>query len=94
MFRRTVPHPFELALRIVDAAELEERAPQSDARREVFRMEFQAFAAGVDGVAPETETPVLFGQLRKGERGRVPLDPSPQVVDARAVSHDGLWYRD
>ena len=62
--------------------ELDERAPERHARRQVRRMNLEAGPARIDRLLILPGATALLGQLGKRNRRRVLLDPAPQVIDA------------
>ena len=76
---------FELVPRVVEPAELEQRSPERDARRDVGRVPLQAGFTCGDRVLELPCPAVLFGQGRERDRRRILLDPASQFLDAGVV---------
>ena len=76
---------FELVPRLVEPAELEQRSPERDARRDIGRVPLQAGFTGGDRVLELPCPAVLFGQGRERDRRRILLDPASQFLDAGVV---------
>ena len=77
----------ELCLRLVELIERDQGAPQRYARRRVIGMTLQAGAADVRRSRGIARAPELLGQLREGNRRRVLLDPTPEILDALVGGH-------
>ena len=87
VFRRALEHQLELALRVVELVQLDERAAERDARGEIPGMQPEAGAADVDRFLVLPGAAAFFGELRKRNRRRILLDPASKVFNARVVSH-------
>ena len=91
VLRRALEHPLELELPFVELTELDERAAEGDARREVSGMNREAGPAGVDRFLMYfSGPPALFGELGKSNRRRILLDPASQIVNARIFGHQSM----
>ena len=82
VLRRLRGHELEFEARVVELPEVEQGPPQRDPRRQVAGMPGQPFAADPHRVLGLPGAPVLFGQLREGNRRRVGFDPASQIVDS------------
>ena len=87
VFRRALENVFELDERDVEIVELDQRAAERDPSREVTGMKFEAGAADVDRFLKVAGAPAFLGELREGDRRRVPLDPASKIVNPLAVGH-------
>jgi hypothetical protein len=72
----------ELDPRVGELSEVEQRPPERHPCRQIAGMPGEALAADPHGLLGLPGTPVFLGQLRKGNRRRVGLDPASQVIDA------------
>ena len=66
-------------LRLVELLQLEERAPERHAGREISGVNGEAGAADVHGFLELPGAPVFLGQLGESDRRRVLLDPSSKI---------------
>jgi hypothetical protein len=86
-------------LSAIEIAELDEGPAERDTGREITGMKGEADAARIHRVLMLAGTPVFLGELRKGNRRRVLLDPPTKVFDLRVVGHglrlhgDGSYCR-
>ena len=87
VFRRALEDRFELAPCGIELLEFEQSAPERHARRQIARMDGQSRAAHLDGLLMLAGAPVLFGELRKGDRRGIFLDPPAKVFDSRVFRH-------
>jgi hypothetical protein len=87
IFRSAPEHEFELALRLVELIQLEQRASERDVCGEVTGMDRQAGATGFNRLVDPPRTAELLSELREGNRRRILLDPASKVLDARRVGH-------
>ena len=87
ILRRTLEHVLELGERGVEIVELDQRASQRNARREISGMEFETGAADLHRLVVAAGAPQFFRQLREGDRRRVLLNPAPKILNPLAVSH-------
>src|SRR5262245_11656026 len=62
---RSAPYSFELALRLVQAAEIDERPTKRDTRREIAWVNGESSATSADRLFETSGLPVFFGQLRE-----------------------------
>ncbi len=81
VLRRFGDHELELAARLGQLAEVEQRAPEGHACRQVAGMTDQPVAADADGFVRLPRAAVLLRELREGDRRRVVLDPAPEFID-------------
>ena len=66
----------KLVLRLVEPVERQQCASEGDPGREIARMNSQPGATDLDRFFVLAGAPVLFRELRKGDRRRVLLDPA------------------
>ncbi len=81
------PGLLELVPGGVQLAERRQRPGERHAGRRVRGMALQSLAAHPDGRRQVAAAPVLFGQLRKGNRRRVMFQPLAELVDAGILGH-------
>ena len=67
--------------------DLDEGAPERDARGEVAGVNLEARAADIDRFPELPGPPELFGELRKRDRRRVLLNPASKVLNPLVVGH-------
>ena len=84
---RRLDDELEFGRCLVKLPQFEQRAAQRDTGRQIRRVLNEAGPGHVDCVFQLTGAPMLFGQLRKRNRRRVPLDPASKVFNPRMVSH-------
>ena len=77
------------AERGVELALVEQRAAERGASGGVFGVEGEAGPAGLDRLAEPAGAPEFLGEGGKSKRRRILLDPASQLLNARAVRHDG-----
>jgi hypothetical protein len=54
----------------------------------------QAGSSRLDGFTEPRRAPVLFGQCRKRNRGRIRLDPASKLLETRRLGHSVCdWQR-
>ena len=87
IFGRALEDELELGLRFVERAELDQRAAQRDAGREIAGMNREPGAADLDRFFVLPGAPAFFRELRESDRRRILLDPASKVVNARLVGH-------
>ncbi len=87
ILRGRAQHMFKLVPRFVEPPELEQRAPERDARGDVGRMPLQAGFTRGNRVLELPRPAVLFGEGRERDRRRIQLDPASQFLDAGVVGH-------
>src|SRR5207249_2937320 len=83
----------ELAFGAVEVLQLDERAAERDARRDVARMLAETGAADVDGFLEAAGAPQLLGELRKRDRRRILLQASAKIIDARRIGHSVSYQK-
>jgi hypothetical protein len=79
VFRSALEDLLQLALRLVELLQFDERAAKRHARGQICGMDVEAGAADVNRFLKHRGPPELFGELRKRDRRRVLLDPSSQI---------------
>jgi len=87
VFGSVLEDVFELALRLFELIQFEERASERDACGQVAGVSRETGAADFNGFFELAGAPEFFGELRKRNRRRILLDPAAKVVDARIVAH-------
>jgi hypothetical protein len=87
VFRGALQDQLELGQRIIQQIELDERSAECDARRKVAGMNGESCAAGLHRLLDMPCAATLFGELRKRNRRRIPLDPASQFLNPRVVGH-------
>ena len=75
------------SLRVVEFLQIEERASERDAGREVSGVDGEAGAADVHGFLELPRAPVFLGQLGEGDRRRVLLDPPSKIFQPLIDGH-------
>ncbi len=85
VFRRRAKDVLELLTCLVEASQLEQRAPERDASGQVGGVTLQSGLARGYRFFEAASTPVFFGESRKRDGRRVHLDPAFQFFDARAL---------
>ena len=79
---------------LVEVFEIDERATERHAGRQVIGMMRETFAADANGLLELAGAATLLRELRKGQRRRILLDPASQVFEAVRVGHaDSLLCR-
>ena len=74
-------HELELAARVGELAQVEQRAAEGHPRRQIAGVTHQPLAADADGFVRLPRAAVLLRELREGDRRRVVLDPAPEFID-------------
>lgn len=87
ILRSALEHVLEFLLRLLELLEFDERAAKRHAGGKIRRMNLEARPAHVHGFLEHRGPAVFFGELRKSDGRRVLLDPSSQIVEARAITH-------
>ena len=77
----------QLQLGMVELTGLDEGAPKRDAGGQVPRVLPEACTTDLDRLLEPASAAVLLGQLREGNRRRIPLHPSPEFLDPGVVWH-------
>src|SRR5437868_1943834 len=90
IFRSASQYQLQLGERVIELIELDEGAPERDARGKIARVDRETGAAGVDSFLTLPGAPQFFGELRKCNRRRILLDPASKIVDALVVGHPPL----
>jgi len=93
IFRSASQYQLQLGERVIELIELDEGAPERDARGEIARVDRETGAAGVDSFLTLPGAPQFFGELRKCNRRRILLDPASKIVDALVVGHAAIRAR-
>jgi hypothetical protein len=82
VFRRALEDVFEFLLRFIEQLQFDECPSERDARGQIGGMDRETRTADVYGFLKHGGAAVLFCELREGNRRRVQLDPSSQIIEA------------
>ena len=78
-------HVLEFGCGFVEPIDFEQRAAERDARREIRGMLLQTRPGNLDRLVVLADATMLFGELRKGNRRRILLDPASKFFNPRIV---------
>ena len=87
VFRRALQDEIEGGLRLVEVIQLDQGAPERDAGGQVSGVNREAGPADLDRFLMLSSAPAFLGELREGDRRRIPVDPAPQIVNSVVVGH-------
>jgi hypothetical protein len=87
VFRRALEHDLQFGLRLVELIELDERAPERDARGEVPGVNGEARARDRDALFERARAAAFLGELGERDRRRVLLDPASKVFDPGGIGN-------
>jgi len=87
VFRGALQHQLEFVLRFVELAHFQESPTERHAGGQVAGVQRQPSPARLDRFLRLSGPAVLFRQLGKRNRRRIPLDPASKVFNSMVVAH-------